>query len=296
MATLQGGPALIALEQLAADRGSELPADLDDQVPDHILLRGLRWRLAERHLAAVLEDPEAEPQAIGALLDRVATAAGEAGQHERGLEAARQAVDRYRALAEARPEVFLPDLAGSLNNLSVRQADNGDRAGALASIQEATGHYRALAEARPEVFLPDLAMSLNNLSVRQSDNGDRAGALASIQEAIQLRRALAEARPEVFLPDLATSLNNLADILSATDETSAISQICAVIETLTDPLSRAELRARTAEWCLANHQPADAASLVTQGAGQAQDGEPSRLGQARRALRQVATRLDGHAR
>ena len=402
VATLQGGPALTALEQLAADRGSELPADLDDQVPDHILLRGLRWRLAERRLAAVLEDPEAEPQAIGALLDRVATAASAAGQHERGLEAARQdsaeaclpsgdragalppsegqsprpgrsppevflpdlatslnnlsirqsdngdragaltsiqeavqlrrtlaearpevflpdlatslnnlsnqqsdngdragaltsiqeAVQLRRALAEARPEVFLPDLATSLNNLSIRQSDNGDRAGALTSIQEAVQLRRALAEARPEVFLPDLATSLNNLSIQQSDNGDRAGALTSIQEAVQLRRALAEARPEVFLPDLAMSLNNLADILTARDETPAISQICAVIETLTDPLSRAELRARTAEWCLANHQPADAASLVTQGVGEAQGGEPRRLGQARRALREVATRLD----
>ncbi len=180
----------------------------------------------------------------------------------------------------------------SLNNLSLRQSENGDRAGALTSIQEATGHYRALAEARPEVFLPDLAASLNNLSNQQSDNGDRAGALTSIQEAVQLRRALAEARPEVFLPNLATSLNNLADILSAKDETPAISQICAVIETLTDPLSRAELRARTAQWCLANHQRADATSLVIQGASEARGGEPHRLGQARWALRQVATRLD----
>ena len=208
VATLQGGPALTALEQLAADPGSELPANLDDQVPDHILLPGLRWRLAERHLAAILEEPEAEPQAIGALLDRVATAAAKAGQHERGLGAARQTVDLHRALAEARPEVFLPDLAGTLNNLSLRQSENGDRAGALASIEEATGHYRALAEARPEVFLPDLAMSLNNQSNQQSDNGDRARALASIEEAVTIRRALAEARPEVFLPDLATSLNN----------------------------------------------------------------------------------------
>lgn len=111
VATLQGGPALTALEQLAADLSSELPADLDDWVPDHILLRGLRWRLAERRLAAVLEEPEAEPQAIGALLDRVATAAAKADQYERGLGAARQTVDLHRALAEARPQVFLPDLA-----------------------------------------------------------------------------------------------------------------------------------------------------------------------------------------
>ena len=180
VATLQGGPALTALEQLAADLGSELPADLEDQVPDHILLRGLRWRLAERRLAAVLQEAEAEPQAIGALLNRVATAAGEAGQHERGLDAARQAVDCYQILAQARPEVFLPNLAATLNNLSNQQSENGDRAGALTSIQEATGHYQALAETRPEVFLPDLAVSLNNLSLRQSETGDRAGALTSI--------------------------------------------------------------------------------------------------------------------
>ena len=185
VATLQGGSALTALEQLAADRGSELPADLDDQVPDHILLRGLRWRLAERRLAAILEEPKAEPQAIGTLLDRAATAAAEAGQHERGLEAARQSVDLFRALAEARPEVFLPNLAGSLNNLSNQQAATGDRAGALASITEAVDIRRTLAEANPAAYLPDLAGSLNNLSVQQAGTGDRAAALASITEAVE---------------------------------------------------------------------------------------------------------------
>ena len=226
VATLQGGPALTALEQLAADRGSELPADLEDRVPDHILLRGLRWRLAERRLAAVLEESKAEPEEIGALLDRVAIAAGEAGQRERGLEAARQAVDCYRTLAEARPDVFLPNLAMSLNNLSVQQSDNGDRTGALASIQEGARHYRTLADASPDVFLPNLATSLNNLSNQQSGNGDRTGALASIQEAARHYRTLADARPDVFLPNLATSLNNLSNQQSDNgDRTGALASI-----------------------------------------------------------------------
>ena len=141
VATLQGGPALTALEQLAADRGSELPADLDDQVPDHILLLGLNWRLAERRLVAALEDPKAEPQAIAALLDRAGTAAAKAGQHERALEAGRQAVDRYRTLAEARPEVFLPDLADVAEqpvDPAVRQRGLGRSTGLYPRSQPAT--------------------------------------------------------------------------------------------------------------------------------------------------------------
>ena len=227
-------------------------------------------------------------------LNNLSVQQGNNGDQTGALASVQEAVSHYRALAEARPEVFLPDLARALNNLSVQQGDNGDQAGALASIQEASGHYRTLAEARPEVFLPELATALNNLSNRQAENGDQAGALTFIQEAVTLRRALAEGRPEVFLPDLATSLNDLANIVSARDKTAAISEICAVIETLTEPLSRAELRAGAAAWCLANHRPAEAVSLVTQGVGEARGGEPRRLGQARRALRRVATRPDGH--
>ncbi len=69
-----------------------------------------------------------------------------------------EAVDIYRRLTEARPEVFLSDLATSLNNLSNQQSANGDRAGALTSILEAVDIYRRLTDVRPEVFSSDLAM------------------------------------------------------------------------------------------------------------------------------------------
>ncbi|MXQ67043.1 tetratricopeptide repeat protein, partial [Actinomadura rayongensis] len=105
---------------------------------------------------------------------------------------------------------FLPDLAGSLNNLSNQQANTGDRAGGLASIEEAVQIRRTLADANPAAFLPDLAGSLNNLSNQQANTGDRAEALASIEEAVQIHRTLADANPAAFLPNLATSLNNIA--------------------------------------------------------------------------------------
>ncbi|MFF3002242.1 tetratricopeptide repeat protein [Kitasatospora sp. NPDC057940] len=120
---------------------------------------------------------------------------------------------RYRALAEANPDGYLPDLAMSLNNLSIRLGDMGRREEGLTVIQEATDHYHALAEANPDAHLPDLARALNNLSNRLGDMGRRAEALAAIQEATDHYRTLAEANPNAHLPDLARALNNLSNRL-----------------------------------------------------------------------------------
>ncbi|MGV9610310.1 tetratricopeptide repeat protein, partial [Streptomyces sp. NPDC003631] len=118
--------------------------------------------------------------------------------------------DEYRVLAATDADAFLPDLAGSLNNLAVRLGELGRREDALTAIEEAITAYRELAAARPDAFLPDLAMSLNNLSNRLGALGRREDALTAIEEAITIRQELAAARPDAFLPDLAGSLNNLA--------------------------------------------------------------------------------------
>ncbi|MEU9609010.1 tetratricopeptide repeat protein, partial [Streptomyces sp. NPDC048057] len=86
---------------------------------------------------------------------------------------------RHRALAEADPDAYLPDLATSLNNLSNRLGEVGRRAEGLAAIEEAVRIRRTLVEADPDAYLPDLAMSLNNLSVRLGEVGRRAEALAA---------------------------------------------------------------------------------------------------------------------
>jgi tetratricopeptide (TPR) repeat protein len=116
---------------------------------------------------------------------------------------------RVRDQAAQSPDA-LPDLAGSLNNLSVRLGELGRREEGLAAVEEAVAVRRRLAEARPEAFLPALAGSLNNLSVRLGELGRREEGLAAVEEAVAAYRRLAEARPEAFLPDLARSLNNLS--------------------------------------------------------------------------------------
>ena len=79
---------------------------------------------------------------------------GDLGRREEALTAIDEAVTAYRALAEARPDAFLPDLAMSLNNQSERLSDLGRREGALGAIDEAVTIRRALAAGPPRRLPP----------------------------------------------------------------------------------------------------------------------------------------------
>ncbi|GAA2650730.1 hypothetical protein GCM10010425_74240 [Streptomyces spororaveus] len=122
---------------------------------------------------------------------------------------------RYRSLAEANPDAYLPDLASALNNLSVCLGAVGRRDEGLATVQEAVTIRRSLAEANPTAYLPDLASALNNLSVRLGAVGQHDEGLTAAQEAVDHYRSLAGANPTAYLPDLAMTLNNLSVRLGA---------------------------------------------------------------------------------
>jgi tetratricopeptide (TPR) repeat protein len=66
-------------------------------------------------------------------LNNLAVQLAEVGQRQAALAPAQQAVDIRRALAEANPEAYLPDLAMSLNNLAVQLAELGRPTEALAA-------------------------------------------------------------------------------------------------------------------------------------------------------------------
>ena len=141
------------------------------------------------------------------------------GRREEALSATQEAVGRYRGLAEARPDPFLPaHLVASLNNLGMMLGNLGRREEALSATQEAVRHYRGLAGARPDAFLPGLAGALTNLGRDLSAVGDLEGAKAATQEAVQAYRQLAEAHPDAFLPNLADSLDNLGGAFSELDD------------------------------------------------------------------------------
>ncbi|HYO54468.1 tetratricopeptide repeat protein [Archangium sp.] len=122
----------------------------------------------------------------------------ELGRREEALEATREAVEVYRALAERTPDAFRPDLAGSLNNLGAMLSELGRREEALEATREAVELRRPLAERNPNAFRPDLAGSLNNLGAILSELGRREEALAAVNEALDSLWPLFEQTPPAF--------------------------------------------------------------------------------------------------
>src|SRR5262249_32270523 len=91
----------------------ELASTLDARMPEHTV------SLAETAVWALRVLLDANPPASerARLLNNLGKRFSDLGRRDEALATANEAVDTCRALAAARPEAFLPDLAGSLNNL-----------------------------------------------------------------------------------------------------------------------------------------------------------------------------------
>jgi hypothetical protein len=137
------------------------------------------------------------------------------GWREQALAAAEDSVSIYRALADARPDAFLPDLARALCNLAIGLSALGRREEALAAAEESVRLYRSLVGSASSPLALELAISLNQLAATLSNLGRREDALMAAEDAVRIRRELAETNPDAFTPDLAASLNDLGPKLSA---------------------------------------------------------------------------------
>ena len=170
----QGGPFAPALEELIAS-GADLPlAEIEDAIPlGHGVLRGAALAATRRLAASAERSPEQQARWSNTLAIRLS----EAGERDKALEAAREAADLYKALAEESPAAYTPNLAASLNNLAAFLSEAGERGEALEAAREAADLYKALAGASPAAYTPNLAASLSTLANRLSEAGERDKAL-----------------------------------------------------------------------------------------------------------------------
>ena len=196
VALTQGGPLASALEALI-ESGAPLPlGEIDDAIPvGHPALAEAALAVTRRLATSAERTPDQQAQWANNLSIRLS----DVGERAAALGAAREAVGLYRALAEASPAAYNPDLAGSLNNLANCLSGVGEREGALGAAREAVDLYRGLAEASPAAYTPNLAASLNNLANILSAGGRHEEAQAVFVEGIEgfspaVRACLLEAR------------------------------------------------------------------------------------------------------
>ena len=183
-----------------------------DEIPYPTVALAAADAVATRRVREMLP-ADADPASVAFWSAQLALVLAQLGRWEEALEAVTEAVQIRRTLAKARPDAFLPDLAGALNNQSSTLAILGRREEALEAIAEAVQIRRTLAKAQPDAFLPNLATALNNQSNALMELGRPEKALEAVTEAVTAYRTLAKARPDAFLPNLATGLIMMGRVL-----------------------------------------------------------------------------------
>ena len=115
VALTQGGPLASALEALI-ESGAPLPlGEIDDAIPvGHPALAEAALAVTRRLATSAERTPDQQAQWANNLSIRLS----DVGERAAALGAAREAVGLYRALAEASPAAYTPNLAASLNNLA----------------------------------------------------------------------------------------------------------------------------------------------------------------------------------
>jgi Ca-activated chloride channel homolog len=114
-----------------------------------------------------------------------------------------------RSLAKKNPDVYLPDVAKTLNKLGNLSSNENRKAEARQQYEEALEIRRSLAKKNPDVYLSEVAATLNNLGALSSGENRKAEARKQYEEALEIGRSMAKKNPDVYLPYVASMLNNL---------------------------------------------------------------------------------------
>lgn len=138
--------------------------------------------------------------------------AGRSGDDAAALE---HITGLYRSMVEEHHDnSFLPDLAGTLTDLSYALSASEHQQRALAAISEAVTVYRRLAEANPTAYRPRLARAVGTFGSLLGIVGRAEEAQQTLEEAADLYRQLALINLTVGLPGLINVLGNQAHLLS----------------------------------------------------------------------------------
>jgi tetratricopeptide (TPR) repeat protein len=121
-----------------------------------------------------------------------------------------EALERYRWLARAEEQAYLPWVAASLGQLAIIHEQTGEGEEAEKEYGEALTLYRNLENGHPDGFGKELGWTLNNVAVFHGRAGRRKEAAKEFNEALEIFQKLEEADPEESGRGQALVFGNLA--------------------------------------------------------------------------------------
>ena len=164
--------------------------------------------LAEKHLAR---------NEVGEQYFEYAYFLQENNQYDQAIEFYKEALDVCTRLAKQNPEAYLPNVAGTKNNLAALYYKTHRLGEAEVLYKEALKIRKKLAEQYPEAYLPDVAHTQNNMAILYKDTNRLDEAEELYKQALEIYTHLAEKHPEAYLPNVAKTQNNLANLYSVTN-------------------------------------------------------------------------------
>ncbi|WP_328832205.1 toll/interleukin-1 receptor domain-containing protein [Streptomyces sp. NBC_00252] len=150
---------------------------------------------------------------LGRALHSLAVMLDETGERERGLRTIRRAVEVRKELCE-QSDVYLPELALSLDVLGADLTERGHGTEGLAAGREAVQIFEGLASERPVLYEPQLATALNNLALQWERFGEPGEACAASSRCVVVLRRLSDQNPDAHLTKYAEALNHYASALA----------------------------------------------------------------------------------
>jgi hypothetical protein len=181
--------------------------------------------LAQAYLAAVTRARAGLPPASSVPVkagwnDLMGLALNQTGRPAAAVHPTEQAVEDYRQLVAAEPDVYRADLARALSNLGARLSANWRPTEAYAATEEAAGLYRQLMTDDPGEHRPELARCLSNLVIIDLRRRQPDQCLPQAEEAVGLYRELVAA-DATHSAGLGHALASLASALAAANQDGA---------------------------------------------------------------------------
>lgn len=195
-----------------------------------------RIRLYEGALEAEARKRRPHLPRIASLHEELARLYARRGDLHSALRHQREGQNVYRELAQQHPEVFLPGLARSLNDLSVWLSELGRREEALQAAREAVDLFRRLAPQRPQTFLPDLARSLGAYGSVLLDLGRASEACEAFAEGLRILLPFLRAEPAAFRELASALLQGYRRACEALGETPDAPLIREIFQNLVTPV------------------------------------------------------------
>lgn len=123
-----------------------------------------------------------------------------------------ETVKIHRTLIKVNPDLYLPGLAVSLNNLGLVHNEKDEMVWAEQEYREALDIRRALLKVDATRYLSDVSQSLLTLAILHQKKNEFVQAEKEYQEALNIRRTLAKTDPSRYLSDVAQTLIYLGDL------------------------------------------------------------------------------------